>query len=207
MRIEKSSLGSLLAAALIGAVPLDTRASEPVATATNAVASPAGWSLAGSEPKAYAVGVDTNVKRSGKAAAFLRSVRDPGDEFGTLMQSISAIELRGKRVRLQGWVKSQNVNGWAGLWMRVDDRPGNTLAFDNMSDRAIKGTTDWTQYQVVLDVDNAADSISFGTLLTKTGSLWIDDLELSPVPTTVPTTELSLAKTLPPRPVNLGFDD
>ena len=94
-----------------------------------------------------------------------------------------------------------------GLWVRVDGRPGNTLAFDNMSDRAIKGTTDWTQYQVVLDVDNAAESISFGTLLTRTGSLWIDDVELSPVPTTVPITEVSLAKTLPLRPANMGFED
>jgi hypothetical protein len=207
MRIEKAILGSLAAAALFGAGPLDARASEPVATAQNAVASPAGWNLAGSKPEAYAVGVDSKVKRSGKAAAFLRSVRDPGDKFGTLMQSISAIEFRGKRVRLQGWVKSENVKGWAGLWMRVDGRHSNTLAFDNMSDRAIKGTTDWTQYHVVLDVDNAAESISFGTLLTETGALWIDDLDLSPVPTTVPTTELSLAKTLPQRPVNLGFDD
>ncbi|WP_437809207.1 hypothetical protein [Sorangium sp. So ce1078] len=198
---------SLLAAAPVGVSPLDARASGPVATAENAVASPAGWSLAGSETEAYAVGVDSKVKRSGKAAAFLRSVRDPGDEFGTLMQSISANELRGKRVRLQAWVKSDDVKGWAGLWMRVDGRHSNTLAFDNMSDRAIKGTTDWTQYQVVLDVGNAAESISFGTLLTRTGSLWIDDVELSPVPTTVPTTELSLARTLPERPVNLGFED
>ncbi|WP_437314814.1 hypothetical protein [Sorangium sp. So ce385] len=178
-----------------------------MATAENAVASPAGWSLAGSEPEAYAVGVDSKIKRSGKSAAFLRSVRDPGDDFGTLMQSISANELRGKRVRLQAWVKSENVKGWAGLWMRVDGRHSNTLAFDNMSDRPIKGTNDWTQYHVVLDVDSAAESISFGTLLDRTGSLWIDDVELSPVPTTVPTTEVSLARTLPQRPVNLGFDD
>ncbi|WP_437973987.1 hypothetical protein WMF11_36120 [Sorangium sp. So ce295] len=207
MRIEEAMLGSLLAAALVGVGPLDARANEPMATTENAVDSPAGWSLAGSKPKAYNVGVDSKVKRSGKAAAFLRSVSDPDDGFGTLMQTISAVEFRGKRVRLQGWVKSENVKGWAGLWMRVDGRHEHALAFDNMSDRAIKGTTDWTQYHVVLDADKAAESISFGTLLTETGALWIDDLELSPVPTTVPTTELSLAKTLPPRPVNLGFDD
>ncbi|WP_437740849.1 hypothetical protein WME73_35710 [Sorangium sp. So ce302] len=56
MRIEKAILGSLAAAALFGAGPLDARASEPVATAQNAVASPAGWNLAGSKPEAYAVG-------------------------------------------------------------------------------------------------------------------------------------------------------
>ncbi|XXY53126.1 hypothetical protein WME91_18525 [Sorangium sp. So ce269] len=178
-----------------------------MATAENAVASPSGWSLAGDAPEAYVVGVDSKVKRSGKSAAFLRSVKDPGEKFGTLMQSISASDLRGKRVRLQAWVKTDDVKGWAGLWMRVDGRHSATLAFDNMSNRPIKETTDWTQYQVVLDVDKAAESISFGTLLVRTGSLWIDDVELAPVPATVPITELSLARSLPAQPVNPGFED
>src|SRR5687768_3876282 len=83
--------------------------SKPVATKENQVASPAKWSLTGSEPEAYAVGTDEKIKRTGRASAYLKSKKDPGDEFGTLMQTISAKKFRGKRVRLSAYVKTQDV--------------------------------------------------------------------------------------------------
>ena len=46
-------------------------------------------------------------------------------------------------------VKSQDVVGWAGLWMRVDQGK-DAVAFDNMQDRSIKGTTDWRHDDVIL---------------------------------------------------------
>ena len=36
---------------------------------------------------------------------------------------------------------------WAGLWMRVD-KGKDMVAFDNMQDRPIKGTTDWQRYYI-----------------------------------------------------------
>jgi len=43
-----------------------------------------------------------------------------GNGFGTLVQSIGATSYAGKRIRLRGWVKSQDVGDWANLWLRVD---------------------------------------------------------------------------------------
>jgi hypothetical protein len=68
-----------------------------------------------------------------------------------LMQSVRAERYIGKKVRLSGLVKSQEVVSWAGLWMRVD-KGKDMVVFDNMQDRPIKGTTDWQRYDMVLDV-------------------------------------------------------
>ena len=60
------------------------------------------------------------------------------------------------------FVKSdEEVKGWAGLWMRVDGKEKTGIAFDNMANRSIKGTTDWKTYEVVLDVPDDAEEIFF----------------------------------------------
>lgn len=43
-----------------------------------------------------------------------------------------------------------------GLWFRVDGTTGKSLSFDNMQDRAVKGTTEWARYEIVLDVPEGA---------------------------------------------------
>lgn len=69
------------------------------------------------------------------------------------MTYIMPDEYLGKRIRLNGYVKNEKITGWAGMWMRVDGTDKNTsLAFDNMANRAIGGTSDWTKYEIVLDV-------------------------------------------------------
>ncbi len=60
-------------------------------------------------------------------------------------------------------------DGWGGLWMRVDGRDRKITAFDNMQNRSIKGTTDWSTYSVVLDVSEEAVDVSFGTLMSGKG--------------------------------------
>jgi len=87
------------------------------------------------------------------------------------MQTISADEFLGKRCQVRGCDTVRGPDQWAGLWMRVDGPDsGRHLAFDNMLDRPIKGTTDWTRYAVVLDVDKTAVAIAFGVLAGERGS-------------------------------------
>jgi hypothetical protein len=106
-------------------------------------------------------------------------------------QSIDTDEYRGKRVRLNGWLRTQNVRrGWAGLWLRVDGPDGLELAFDNMqsSGRALRGTRDWKKYEVVLDVPAEAVAVVYGALLSGDGTAWVDDLSLETVDEKVPVT-------------------
>jgi len=57
-----------------------------------------------------------------------------------------------------------------------------------MEDRPIKGTHDWTRYEIVLDVAPDAGSMLFGLLLHGAGKVWLDDVTFDVVDTRVPTT-------------------
>jgi hypothetical protein len=168
-------------------------------------ASPTGWWLAGNDPVSYVNALDPDVKHEGAPSARLASVA-PSKGFGTMMQSFDAADYAGKRLRMSGWVKAEGVEGWAGLWMRVDDgsSPVKTLAFDNMQSRAIKGTLGWARHSVVLDVAAEAKSISMGILLAGQGSVWVSDMKVEVVPDTVPVTGETTA-TQNRKPTNLDF--
>lgn len=161
-----------------------------------------GWWRAGSNPAAYQVGVDRAVMHAGRASARLSSVPPDPTGFGSLMQVASADKLRGKRIRMSGWVKAETVRRSAGLWMRVDgpsQDPKQSLAFDAMNDRKITGTRGWQRYEIVLDVANDAADIAFGATLSGAGAIWVDDIRFEEVGRDVPTTA-------PPPPQNLDFE-
>src|SRR5206468_564352 len=100
-------------------------------------------------------------------------------------------------------VRTQDVAGWAGLWMRVDGDKGKTLEFDNMQSRPIKGNTGWKRYEIVLDVPAEANLIALGMLMSSSGQAWMEDVRFEEVATSVPTTSSQSA--LPKRPQNLDF--
>jgi hypothetical protein len=70
------------------------------------------------------------------------------------------------------------------------DEAKKSLAFDNMQSRPVKGTRDWQRYEVVLDVAPEAKKIAMGVLLDGEGTLWVSDMNLEVVPTSVPTTDM-----------------
>jgi len=167
-----------------------------------------GWFVAGSNPKDYDVGKDEKVLHSGKSSAFLQSNKEPIEGFGTLMQMIKADSYRGKRVRMTGYVKVDNIKGSAQMWMRVDskDSAPQQLRFDNMGNRAISAPTDWKKCEIVLDVPGNSGAIAFGVLLAGTGKIWFDDVKFETVNLSVPTTDTKMAPQYPGEPVNLGFE-
>lgn len=114
------------------------------------------------------------------------------DGFGTLVQDFRADRYMGKRVRFRAFVKSEGVQNWAGLWMRVDKGIGAPpLAFDNMQDRPITGTADWKSYAVVLDIPEGATGIFFGLVVNGSGSVWMSDVKVEAVGTDVPATAMT----------------
>ena len=141
-----------------------------------------GWTLKGSHPKSYVVGLDKSVYKSPGSSAYLES-KDPAIEgFGTLLQRCSANEFLGHRVKMTAYIKSQDVANWAGMWLRIDtEEPGKSVGFDNMEDRPIKGTTDWKLYEIVLDVPKESFSLNYGVLLAGTGKVWFDDVHFEVV--------------------------
>jgi erythromycin esterase-like protein len=101
-----------------------------------------------------------------------------GPNFGVATGSFPVQAAAGKRIRYSGYIKSENITrGFAGLWWRVDGASG-VLAFDNMQDRGVRGTTDWKRYEIDLPVAAEAKNINFGALHTGDGSAWFDGLSV-----------------------------
>lgn len=150
---------------------------------------PQPWFKNGQPPAAEqcAAGVDAQLEARGTRNITLKCDATV-EGFVGAMQTFSAEKYRGQRVRFSALIKTEALEGWGGLWMRVDDADKPSTSFDNMSDRAVRGTTDWTPYSVVLDVSPNAQGIFFGTLSSGNGQLWISDLRFEIVDRTVPVT-------------------
>jgi hypothetical protein len=164
------------------------------------------WFMAGSDPQDYELGIDTNVTCNGKNSGYMKAkVADPRG-FGTMMQMFKANDYLNKRVRFSAYVKSEGIEAWAGLWMRIDgptqQRP---LGFDNMQNRPIKGTTDWQKYEVVLDVPPESVNVAFGILLTGKGRAWLSGVQFEEVGVNVQITSQEGHEEFPDTPGNLDF--
>jgi hypothetical protein len=191
---------------LCGVALLLAMVATPVAQQTTTA--PDGWFKAGQDPQDYDVGTDASVSHSGSVSAYVRSRTSNARSFGTLMQTVSASEYLGRRVRLSAFAKTSDVRRSAALWMRVDGPNRQVLVFDNMPDRPLTGTTDWRRAEIVLDVPAEARAISFGILLTGNGQVWVDDLTFGIVGADVPTTgRRTPGGSLPTQPMNLKFNN
>jgi hypothetical protein len=113
--------------------------------------------------------------------------------FGVATGTFPVQDAAGKTIRLSAWIRAENVlNGYAGLWWRVDGENGKQLAFDNSLGRFIDGiaaptsgtvrgatgTADWKLYRLELPVATGAKNINFGALLTGTGTAWVDGMKV-----------------------------
>ncbi|MED4886561.1 helix-turn-helix domain-containing protein [Lysinibacillus fusiformis] len=167
-----------------------------------------GWFLSGSNPFNYEMGIDHEVVHQGKASGYLKSKTVLNlTEFATMMQTFKANHFVGKRIRLSCFIRTEEVETYAGMWMRVDDTMEDVLQFDNMSNRPIKGTTNWNHYSIILDVPTQSAVISFGIILSGQGTVWADQFTFEEVNESIPTTNLEVHGKLLDEPINLSFDE
>lgn len=132
-----------------------------------------GWDNFGSS--VYKIGIDSTIAQKGKKSATISYSGDSPD-YQALSYSIPA-NYQGKKIKLTGFIKTENVtDGYAGLWLRIDPR----VAFDNMNNRGVTGTTDWKPYEITLNYDaSKAKTIVAGGLLVGKGKMWLDNLAVS----------------------------
>lgn len=170
---------------------------------------PVGWFKNGSVPDSYKTGIDSVVYNHGKQSLFMESIVENIDGFITVMQVCSARDYLGKKIKMTGFIKSENVADWAGMWLRVDPATqGESLGFDNMQDRPVVGTTEWTKYEIVLDVPAESGRLNFGPLMSGTGKVWFDNVSFEIVGDLDQTVPKDLiTDQFPPKPVNLDFEE
>lgn len=168
-----------------------------------------GWIITGSMPKLYSVLMDQENNYNGGKSVVIKSKAEilEAGVFCTMLQQFKAAAYIGKRVRFSGYLKTEEVKEWGGIWMRMNSTTADILKIDNMQDRPIKETTDWTYYSIVLDVPENSAIINIGLLLNGTGKLWASGLSFEVVDKSVSTTDVDLSSGLPENPVNLTFDN
>jgi len=164
---------------------------------------PKGWLQAGSNTIDFEMGMDDTVSFDGSRSAYIKSLKPEVEGFATMMQTASVDDYLGKRVQLSISIKTESISGWAGAWLRIDGKDSKApLAFDNMQNRAIKGSTDWKKYSIILDVPEQASQMAYGVLTMGDGNIWFDNLSFTVVDKSVPVTSEQKKK----KPSNLSFE-
>ena len=125
------------------------------------------------------IGVDDSVTLTGNKAACVE-VRKTENNYAQvwLYQTFDASLYQGKRVKLSASVKTKSVVNQSGLSLAVYDGSNRALTRDNMANRPISGTVDWTKHDLVLDVPEHALKITIGAWTKGTGSIWMSQLTL-----------------------------
>ncbi|MGX7198122.1 helix-turn-helix transcriptional regulator [Enterococcus olivae] len=167
-----------------------------------------GWLVSGNNHDKYEITLDNTHFHSGKQSVKIsRNNSLYTDDFATVMQQVSAKNYLNQRIRLSAYLKSDQIEGWGGLWLRIDGKEFEQLKFDNMQNRPIEGTNDWNYYSSVLDVPQEAEVLNFGFLLQGEGTLWADDFCLEIVTEDVATTDFDSEQRYPAEPQNLSFGE
>ncbi len=139
---------------------------------THTGGTPQGWY--GGPPET--IHTDGTVVHSGAWAVRLDRTEAGPQAFSTITNAIP-VHFAGTEIELRGFLRTGNVSGFAGLWLRQDgDRPN--LALDNMEKRQLKGSTEWAEYSVRMPLHGEATRLFFGVLVSGTGKVWADDLQL-----------------------------
>jgi len=135
---------------------------------------PAGW---GGNPR-ETISLDDKVVHGGKWSVRLERHEGAKGEFSTITKGLP-MDFTGQTVVWRGYLKTEGVSGFAALWAR-EDGDGGSLAFESMQQRPqqLKGSTEWTEYSITLPIHHDARQLVFGVLVSGTGTLWADDLEL-----------------------------
>lgn len=163
----------ILCAALAGCCCAQTELAKELSFETaHPAGRPGGW-MGGPPDSVFA---DDKVVHGGQWSARIESKPDNPQGFTALTRRLP-MDFAGGEIVLRGWLRTEDVTGFAGLWMR-EDAPSGQVAFDNMASQQLNGTTGWRQYSVRLPLRTEARQLFFGFLISGTGKAWADDLEL-----------------------------
>ncbi len=161
------------------------------------------WFVTGSAQSDYALRQVSDVVHGGKRALHLSPKAAVPDGYGVALQHVTSKPWLGKRVRISAFIQTENVVARGDFWARAQgadsppDGPGLSWATT-----ALKPTSAWARYVLVLDIPMSAVALQFGAGIQGPGQLWIDDVTLEPVSRSTPR-----APELPTAPRNASFED
>jgi C-terminal processing protease CtpA/Prc len=133
---------------------------------------PAGW-FANPSGTVFS---DDKIVHSGKWSVRIERGAQSEGQFSVIGRSIPW-EFSGKRIEMRGFLRTEGITGYAGLWMRQDNG-AEMLSLENMQSQELKGTHDWAEYRITLPIHADTRSLVFGFLMAGTGKAWADDFQI-----------------------------
>jgi hypothetical protein len=121
---------------------------------------------------------------------------------------------------MAGYIKLEGLLDTAFMMARVDNFDKKISAdLDDMLDRRISGTRDWTKCEIIFDVPDERYELTYAFIFGGNGKIWVDDVSFEIVsnssnktayPMNQPINEAELSRIeadLPEKPpVNLDFE-
>jgi hypothetical protein len=153
---------------------------------------PINWHANGNEK--YKFTLDSTIVKSGKYSAAIE-FKDGMPQFGVWGLIIHE-NYDGKRITLSGYIKTEDVVGYASLLMRIDPEVG-------VDQVKINGTTEWKKYEVTVKMyPEKTTNFAIGAMLVGKGKVWFDDLKIS-----IDGTDINELKTIKQDTLSVGKDD
>jgi AraC family transcriptional regulator len=168
---------------------------------------PSGWFIWGRDT--HKVNIDHSVFRSSPKSYSIESLPNAtsSDRGGLTQSYILAQKYAGKKVRLSGYLKGNNVSD-VFIWLFAKETNKKYIEYDTY----ISGTEldnvnkNWGQFNMVMFIPKETKTISFGFNMGWIGKLWIDDIVFESVPQSTPE-EFSIRRVFPKKeknePINL----
>lgn len=106
---------------------------------------------------------------------------DNADEkFGAPGIEFDAKPYHGKKMKLSAEIKSTDSIS-SSIWMRVDGQNNKMLEFDNGVERGLRGTNDWTPFEVTLPISSEATKVLVGALQIGNGKMSLRNVKFEAV--------------------------
>ena len=150
---------------------------------------PPGWAHAGDVPATFRIGIDSTVAHGGGASAVIEAPRTPPrGRWAAMLQQVDATMYAGRRIRVSGFVRRVG-SGTCEVFVRVDgpiDSQAVVLGFTGTPHKRLRCGREWTEYALVLDVPEQAERVVYAWALRSRGRMWVDDVGVLVVDSTVP---------------------
>lgn len=145
---------------------------------------PQGWAAFVGETN-FEGGIQDLSAHGGKFAAYLHGLGTAST--GGFIQKIDASTYRGKRIKITAWAMESFISN-SGSFAAEVDAPGSQVVGAVSIPAPAGGTDNWHQVFVVVDVPSNAIGLTLSTGLAGSGQIFFDDVAVTVVDSTVPTT-------------------
>lgn len=124
----------------------------------------------------YNAEIDTKTVYSGKHSLMISST-SATTKYGAFTIKIPA-RFKGKTIRVEGFIKTEDVSGDTGLFLRLN-RDKAVLKYHDESYLKHQGTHDWKAFTIRQEYLPETNAIYVGGILNGEGTVWFDQLKVT----------------------------